>query len=823
MIKTCYWLAAVGLSSTSLFALESGMHAGALAHELDRLSTTGRVLYVAAHPDDENTRLLSYLANARHLAAVYLSMTRGGGGQNLIGSEQGVLLDAIRTEELLAARRLDGASQRFTRMRDFGYSKSAAETLSVWNHAEALADVVWVIRTFQPDLIIARFDEQPPNHGHHTASAILAREAFVAAADPKRFPDQLQRGARVWQATRLFRNLSSWRNDPIPPEAISLTVGSYDPRLGLSYGELAALSRSQHKSQGFGVPGDRSAAVERFLVLAGQPAKSDLFEGVALGWERYGRQAEPFSTALDAARRALDRDHPERALPMLVEAHRALTALPDEPRVRDARQTLERVIVRAAGLFVRVNADKPVVVPGGKLKLTSELVLRRETPFVLRAMRGEGMPPATFDESLSVGQLRTIESELQIPDRASISVPAWLAAPPLAGRHQVLDETLRAQPVGPPAASVEFEIEIAGLPLVLQEPVVFEWVDPVHGERLRPLLIVPPATLTPQREAVLFPYSRPNRLAVRVRSGQDQLRGEVRVPTPAGWKLEPAVIPVELAKVGDETTVEFSVTPGPKAEPVTVQPELLVGQKRWSYREDRIDYPHIPFQLVLQQAAVRLVPLQLEAPAGRIGYIKGSGDSVAEDLAHVGLEVEQLDDTQLKSGDLARYRAIIVGVRAFNARDTVRAAHGRLMRYVESGGTLLLQYNTNNWLAPMTDSLGPYPLEIGRDRITDERAAMTPLLANHPALNYPHAISTADFDGWVQERGIYFASKWDPRYEPLFSSADPGEAAVTGSTLVTAYGKGRYVYTGLAFFRQLPAGVPGAYRLLINLVTPPAR
>src|SRR5262245_49245231 len=362
------------------------MDSGHLAHAVDRLGVTGRVLYVAAHPDDENTRLLAYLANARHLTVAYLSMTRGGGGQNLVGRELGELLDVVRTEELLAARRVDGAQQRFTRMRDFGYSKSAKETLDTWGHDEALGDVVWVVRTFQPDVIIARFDEEPPNHGHHTASAILAREAFTAAADPKRFPEQLGNGVAVWQATRLVRNVSSFRDEPPPEGALALDVGTYDARLGLSYGELAALSRSQHQSQGFGVAGERGPVVARFLTIAGAPTKADLDDGVALDWDRFGAEAAPVGSATDEARKLLTRDEPERALPELLSAQDALAALPDGPRVRDAKASLAQVTAAVSGLFVRATSPRPGVVPGQPVEISVEVVLRRPVDMKLTSL-----------------------------------------------------------------------------------------------------------------------------------------------------------------------------------------------------------------------------------------------------------------------------------------------------------------------------------------------------------------------------------------------------------------------------------------------------
>ncbi len=811
-----------GAALTAARAAERGMHAGELAHELDRIRHTGRVLYLAAHPDDENTRLLAYVANARHLQAAYLAMTRGGGGQNLIGPEQGDLLDVIRTEELLSARRIDGALQRFTRMRDFGYSKTAAETLATWGHDDALADVVWVIRTFQPDVIITRFDENPPNHGHHTASAILAREAFEAAADPKRFPEQLGGGVQPWKCERLLRNHGSWREEP-PKDALVLDVGAYDPRLGLGYGELAAVSRSQHRSQGFGVAGQRGPLNEYFVPVAGSRPQQDILDGVDVGWTRFGAPAAPFAKALDDAHAALDRDYPERAIPALVGAHAALDALPDVPRVRDARRSLERLIAACAGLFVRATAATPIGVPGGTVQIDVELVQGRPAGVELRRVVFPGVPPVEGGGALAVNERKTFSQPVPLPADVPVTLPYWLAVPGTPGRHAVSEPRLLGQPEGPPALAVQVELRAGGRDLALEVPVVHAWTDPVLGERERPFVIVPPVTVTPARDAVMLPGGRGGTLSLAVRAGRDDVRGElVLTPIPAGWDVTPPSRPFALAKAGDAAMVEFVVKAPSSGDPaVTIAPVATVDGRTWSFRETTIDYPHIPVQLVLQQPKVRLVPLSIRLPDGLIGYVQGSGDTVADDLAHVGLRVETLSDETLRAGDLDRFAAIVVGIRAYNTREAVRAAHPRLMDYVERGGTVVVQYNTNSRIGPMQAPVGPFPLEIGRDRVTDETAAIVPLKSDHPMLRVPNEIGPADFAGWVQERGIYFASRWDERYEPLFAIADPGEEPSNGSTLVARHGKGRYVYTGLAFFRQLPAGVPGAYRLFVNLLARP--
>jgi LmbE family N-acetylglucosaminyl deacetylase len=812
LVLTALWALGAG-------AQEPGMNAAELAHALDRLGGTARVLYVAAHPDDENTRLLAYLAQGRHVTAAYLSMTRGGGGQNLIGAEQGELLDVLRTEELLAARRLDGAVQRFSRMRDFGYSKSAEETFSVWGREEALADLVWVVRTFQPDVIVTRFNEQPPNHGHHTASALLAREAFTAAAGPARFPEQLVRGVKPWQATRLVHNFPTWRGDRPPADALALDVGGYDPRLGMGFAELAALSRSQHKSQGFGVAGERGEILEHFVHLDGARAKADLLEGIVTDWSRYGEAAAPFARAVAEARRVLHRDRPEQALPALWAAHQALDALPaHEPRIQAAREQLAALLLGASGLFLRATAKAPAAVPGDEIPLSVEVVARRPSAWRLERLVLPGGGKVGVDVPLVPGRKQVVQAAFVLPEDAPISVPYWLEKEAAPGHYRVADPSLIGEPKDPPPLAVEVVLGWSGRTLSVRVPLVFAWTDPVHGERLRPVLVQPPASLTPHRDAVLSTNGKPAPLVLRVRAARDGVQGEVTLVLPPGWRSAPASQPVSLARTGDEAQVQFALTHRKDAQAGVVRPVLKVGERAWSFREDTVDHPHVPLQAVLQPAQVRAVPLQIRLPKGRVGYVRGSGDSVAEDLAHIGVRVEHLDDDALRAGNFSGLAAIVLGVRAYNTRAALRAAHPRLMDWVEGGGTLVVQYNTHNRLAPLESPVGPWPLELGRDRVTDEHAKVEPVDPRHPALRVPNVLTEADFEGWVQERGIYFASKWDPRYQPLFRMGDPGEPALEGSTLYAPHGKGRFVYTGLSFFRQLPAGVPGGYRLLVNLL-----
>ncbi|MGH7786703.1 MAG: PIG-L family deacetylase, partial [Candidatus Binatia bacterium] len=498
-----------------------------------------------------------------------------------------------------------------------------------------------------------------------------------------------------------------------------------------------------------------------------------------------------------------------------------LAQLPDVPRVRDARAALTPIIAAAAGLFVRATAAQPSAVPGGTVPVKVEMTLRRPVSVTVRDVDFPGGATEPGGGTLTLNQRREINRDVHVAADAAVSTPYWLAEPAFPGRQVVRDQRLVGEPQGPPALSIAVDLLFEDRAVRLSVPVVYAWTDPVQGERTRPFLIIPPATVTPARQAVLLPNGQPAPVALRVRAGQDDLQGDVSLSLPEGWRAEPPQAPVKLAKLGDETSVTFTVSAPPKAQPIEVAPAIEVDGRAWAYREDVIDYPHIPMQIVLQPAALRLVPLDLRLPPGPIGYIAGSGDTVADDLAHVGLTVDVLDDTTLRSGDLSRYKAIVVGIRAYNTRPALHAAHDRLMRYVADGGTVVVQYNTNNRLAPMEQPIGPHPLLLGRDRITDESAAMEAIDPTDRVLHAPNEITAADFDGWVQERGLYYAARWSDHYRPIFRTADPGEGPMLGGLLVADYGKGRYVYTGLAFFRQLPAGVPGGYRLFANLLAPP--
>ncbi|AEI64999.1 PIG-L family deacetylase [Corallococcus macrosporus] len=813
----------LGFGSTAIAQPPRQLHAGEIAAGLKRLGVTGSVLYVAAHPDDENTRLLAWLVGARGLRAGYLSVTRGDGGQNLIGTEQDALLGLIRTHELLAARRVDGAEQFFTRARDFGYSKSAEEALRIWGHDAVLADVVLAIRRFQPDVIITRFTTKPPNHGHHTASALLAEEAFIAAADPKRFPEQLSE-VKPWKADRLLNNASHWWFKPGEDLSryLKLDAGGYDALLGRSWGEVAAESRSQHKSQGFGVAPDRGPGLEYFTPLAGTLPKRDVFEGLDFTWKRW-KGAEAVSRAVAAAQKGYDARAPHRSLPALVRVHEALSALPDShpwkaPKLRET----EALIAACAGLFLEVRAAAPTGIPGLPVALSVVALNRSPADVEWVGVTLPGEQPEAVGQKLGANVPVKLARTVTLPVTAPISTPYWLREPVTGGLYTLEgeDRALTGHPEGAPALSVTFEYKVAGRRFRVVRPVIHAWTDPVRGELYRDFEVVPVVTATLAQDVLMFPNGESRAVPVVLAAGMDQVPGTVRLMAPPGWRVEPKAVEFKLAARGDERTVTFQVTPPPGAtKKGELQVDVDVGDRSWSWRARSVSYPHIPPLTVRQPSSATLVPFSLAMKGKRIGYIPGPGDRVAESLAAVGYELTLLPEERLAREDLGRFDAILVGVRAFNANPRLAVHRERLLQYVEGGGRLVVQYNTNSRVGPLTSLVSPYPLEIDRDRVTDETAVMTPLSADEPLLRAPNALTAADFEGWVQERGLYFASKWDARFRPVFAMHDAGEAPLQGALLVARHGKGTFVYTGLAFFRQLPAGVPGAYRLLANILS----
>lgn len=781
---------------------------------LARLNVLGSVLMIGAHPDDEQTPTLAYMTRGRSIRAAYLSVTRGEGGQNLLGPEQGDLLGLIRTEELLAARRIDGAEQFFTRAIDFGFTKTAQETFDKWGHEAILGDVVWVIRRYRPDVIVLCFSgTSRDGHGQHQVSSILGKEAFTAAADKTRFPEQLK-WVEPWQAKRVVWGVYGRAE---MPRQISIETGDYNPGLGYSYIEIAGISRGMHHSQGTGNLLRRGAATANLVPMAGEPATKDLFDGIDTTWNRVPGGVEAGRILAEAAR-SLDTAQPEKVVPLLLEARKRMAALKG-PWVALKRAELDDAVALCAGLWLDASADRWAVVPGSAVTVRTTALNRSRLPIRLTAISLAETAP--LDVELPYNQPSTREFTWKVPADAAYSQPYWLVEPRPGDVYTVPDQQLVGTPENPPVLRARFRLRINSEELELTRPVLHRYADRVRGELTRPVAIVPPVALQFSEPVSMFPNQQPKKVEVVLKSNIAAAAGEVSVQAPDGWRVEPASRKFQLAETGDETTLAFEVAPPAAASRTRLVAVASLGERRISSGMQVIAYSHIQPQTVFPPSAADAVGADIRILAKRIGYVMGAGDEVPQALRQLGCDVTLLSAGDLAGEDLAPFDAIVTGVRAYNTRPDLRANQHRLLDYVNNGGTLVVQYNVPEFgaAAQALDRIGPYPMRITRDRVTVEEAPVTFPTPDSPLLQQPNRITAADFEGWVQERGLYFATDWDSHYRPLLESHDPGETPKPGGTLYVRYGKGAYVFTGYSWFRQLPAGVPGAFRVFANLLS----
>lgn len=838
--------------------------------QLKKLNTVGSVLYIAAHPDDENTRLIAYLANEKCLRTGYLSLTRGDGGQNLIGPEQGIELGVIRTQELLAARRIDGGEQFFTRAYDFGFSKSPEETLQKWNKDSILSDMVWVIRKFRPDIIITRFaTDGSGGHGHHTASAILAEEAFDAASDPSRFPEQLQ-FVEVWQPRRLFWNVSTRFQNPNADMSpyIKLDVGGYNALLGKSYGEIAAESRSMHKSQGFGSARQRGEYFEYFKPIKGDTANlKDIFQNMDYSWKRV-KGNESAGKLIQQTISRYQAQNPEASLPDLLRIRNTLSQPFEQfiskqmeaakregktditPIIQQADkqffyqknklQLLDEIIASAAGLIFDATSQASNTSAGDKQQVTLSVFSRLTHLVTLTSISyGQGND-STTTMKLDANKAYSFTRNITIPANKPISELYWLANE---RSHEGLFNIPLTQ-IGMPENNfypdkAGISVMINNTPVRLYRNIQYKWVEPDKGELYRPAVITPPVLINMESTAVVFGNKTPRQIRATLTASQDAVRCDGIISVPDGWliayknqtpeaKTGIVVAGIELTKKGDIFELEFTLSPTDSAKDGIITCYANMNGEQYNKGIKEIKYDHIPVQTLFPEAQVKLAKVDVARKLKRIGYIPGAGDEVQTCLTHLGYEMITLTDAKLATENLSQYDAIITGVRAYNTNEKLLAFKQKLMDYVANGGNLIVQYNTNSWAGPLNSDIGPYKFKITRNRITDEEAKVNFLLLNHPVLNKPNKITDKDFEGWIQERSIYHAGEWDSNYVAPISMADPYEMTVgsvspkgkpdSGALIIAKHGKGHFMYTGLVFFRQLPAGVPGAYRLLVNLI-----
>jgi LmbE family N-acetylglucosaminyl deacetylase len=805
------------------------MSTGEILLNLKKLNVLGSALYVAAHPDDENTIMLSWLAKERKVRTSYLSITRGDGGQNLIGPEQAELMGLIRTNELLAARAIDGPEQYFTRANDFGFSKTTDETLQIWGKDAVLGDVVWRIRNLRPDIIVCRFPPDPrAGHGNHSASAVLAEEAFKLAGDPTKYPEQLKY-VKPWQAKRVVWNTFNFgtvaqTQKPAEKDWIQVDIGGFNPLIGKSYNEIAAESRSQHKSQGFGVPRGRGARPEYFVHKFGDKADKDVFDGVDISWNRV-KGGAAIQTILDGVLKSFNPDMPETIVPQLVKAYQLVEKLEDEYWKTQKKKELETLIIGCSGLYFEANPNDYAVAQGDKINVTTTFIKRSSLPMTIDKIKFVGLSrDTTMKTTLGNNELNRLTFGVQIPKNQALTQPYWLAEPKMGkGMYTVNDLTLNGLPTKPADLQAEFSFTIEGQSFTFSSPIIFKYTDETRGELYRTFEVRPEVTANISDKVYVFADTSPKTVEVTVKSQRGDLNGSIRLELPKGWHADPSTTIFKLANKYQEQKIIFKVSPTDITNAGAADGIMRAIVDSPNGSSDKglltINYDHISPQTLFPKAEAKLVKLDIKKKGTNIGYIAGAGDEVPAALKQIGYNVTMMGEKEFNE-DLSKFDAIVVGVRAYNTEERLKFYQKKLIDYVQNGGNMVVQYQVNNQLQKLNEGgLGPFPYKLSRERVTVEEAEIRFLKPEHPLLNAPNKITIKDFENWVQERGLYFSNEWDTQYEAILSANDPTEKPLDGGLLYAKYGKGNYIYTGYAFFRQLPAGVAGAYRLFANLIS----
>jgi len=793
---------------------------------LKKLHVLGSVLYIAAHPDDENNSLLPYLAKEKLYRTAYLSLTRGDGGQNLIGDEQGVDLGLIRTQELIAARRIDGAEQYFTRAYEFGYSKSADETLAIWDKEKILSDVVWLIRQYQPDIIIKRF---PPDnragHGHHAASAIIADEAFIAAADPKKFPEQLIAGVKTWQAKRILWNTYNFgSNNTTGDDQLKIDIGGFNPVIGKSYGEIGAEARAMHKSQGEGRPRRRGQLIEYFSSTGGDAPVYSLMDGIDTTWARITGGAA-LCSAINEIINNYKPDRPVLSVPALAELYTQINNLPVSNWKIKKLEEVKQLIEACSGLFMEVTAQNQLNVIGDSAKFTIAFNNRTGVPV-------EKIEVILFGSNYLFENMKANENNvkpvaIKIPGNEQSTQPYWLERGIQGGTYEVASpgQIGKAENDGYHAI---FNVTVAGKLYQFQKPVLYKYTDPVKGELYQPIQMVNPVFINSSPSILIFRND--------VKKQQKTIRYSIRTNTLLNDKVRfvcryngrevLAFDSVVNYKKGSSTDVDVIINSDSVKSNSTVlaggvlSAPSLYEHQFFSLR--KISYDHIPDIYYNYYDQARVIKMDLQTKGRLIGYIAGAGDKIPQALEAMGYEVSVLTEEDITDENLLKFDAIITGIRAYNIHEYLSNKNDILNRYVKNGGNLIVQYLKSNFVGQKKIVAGPYPFAIESGaRVTEEDAPVEFLLPGHPALNYPNKITGKDFENWVQERSTYQVVKPGENFVMPLGMNDKGGTQSNGSLAIAKYGKGNFVYASLVFFRQLPAGVPGAYRLMANILALP--
>ncbi len=784
---------------------------------LQKLYSLKRVLYVAAHPDDENTRALAYFSLGERAETAYLSLTRGDGGQNLIGDELSENLGVLRTQELLAARSFDGARQYFTRAVDFGYSRSAEESFLKWGKEELMSDVVLAIRKFRPDVIITRF---PPDsragHGHHTASAILAIEAFEKANDPNYLPEQVAEFG-VWKTTSIYWNTSVWWGEDIEEKAknsdkyLIQDIGGYNSLLGKSYNEIGTLARSQHKCQGFGGIIERGSRIEYFEHIEGARLKKSFFENNKDSWTNLINTN--FETEFQNLLKNFNFIESEKNIPSLFKLREGILGLKDSSFKTEKLALCNSIIVDCLGLHVEVVSNDYAYVGGTEVEVSMNLINRSACLVKLVGYELSGNKKQKTDDLLNENE--RFQKKIKFQFQEPISGPYWLKNS-FENIFEVTNRSDLGKPEEDPSAVGKIWILVDGLEMEIAIPVTYKWRDPSYGERRRKLISAPLYTVNFDQESVILKGKESKKIRMKIHGYEDEIQEFVNVVAPKGWKLSSNKIEFTLEDKHDEVWLEFDLIATDESRKGTLILTDKNGNKIHSYTD--ITYDHIATQSIFREAKVECVNLNVLIDPSKVAYIKGVDDVVPQAIEQLGFEVEVFEVSNLALLDLSSYSSVVLGIRIYNVHPELTNYHEKLYKYVENGGNLVMQYNTASRSLRELE-FGPVPFKLSRNRVTEEDAEVTFLMAEHPIMTTPNKLIKKDFDGWVQERGLYFAGTWDESYSALFSWHDQYEDPVNGALIVANYGKGQFVYTGISFFRELPKGVEGAYRLLANILS----
>lgn len=801
------------VASTSLLTAQQlrPKPAGQIFTYLKRLNTLCNVVYVAAHPDDENTRLLSWLANHRGVDATYLSLTRGDGGQNILGAEQGTSLGFIRTYELLAARRIDGAHQRFGNAVDFGYSRSAEETLRLWDSLSVVGDAVFCYRHLRPDIVICRFPKDTmAGHGHHAASSIIAHEAWKISGNAEAFPEQLTR-VQPYQPRRLFFNAYRFGNrSTIRDNHIRMQVGHYNPLTGFGYGEVAGISRSIHRSQGAGTPSTAGTQPEYFELLAGDPVAADIFEGIDVSWNRVRRP--DIEEAVANTILAFSFAEPNTILASLFRI-RALIATLDDPFWRDRKlNDVDQLIALCMGLFAEVYTNQTHSLPGQTVQCTLRIVQRSGASLALLSAQ---WPDNTLSGPIALvhDSLHAIHHQFSVSADLPPTQPYWLKQEPVGNTFQLNDSALHTLAEAPPALMVSLTLQYGTDTLHLRVPVSTKKLDPLRGDIVQALRVLPPVSIEPTSPVGFVRGKGQVSVGLRLRSYAQDDNASLGVTVSSVGEVHKQVLGL---KEGTDTILSVELNLPPEAKEVTFS--VNSHGRHYDGGVHTIEYDHLPTLQMIIPARMRLLYDHWKVNVKRVGYVTGAGDMLPVLLRQYGLVVHELSDQDMESTNkLKGYDAIITGIRSVNTNPMMKRHLPVLHRYVQEGGTLIMQYNTLQELS--TPAIGPFPITLSRQRVTEEDSPVEFLLPNHELLNTPNIITFDDFTGWVQERGLMFPSSWDSNYDAPLAFWDVGEEPLTSAVLHTVYGKGRYIYCSLSLFRQLPAGVSGAYKLLFNMLS----